>query len=389
MFRALSHVDPSDTASLREALEAHLINVERDPPGDRALVSRVETDVQQDPAACIAFDQDAHATLRAANRVFHAGRFETPAIRDLRTRAERLRLPSGRPPPRLRLHVMDGASAATDIGALQAVAPHDSLFQVASQFNCLEAPDSFVVPVSDYFHDPTQGPRASISAFPGTLLRHYAAPAANGARFVQRDDGPQINLLEAVCSTEVAVVRSGYLTIASIARPDVFARALDERFDDIRVGVHDAIEVVFGYNWLGPVPAAPQHRIAQVFTSTLAAGGYGQVKPSDGAALSIIRQLQRAAYAGTLLAAASLGKSYAVLTMIGGGVFGNPHPVIWESILWAVDFIRPLLHKDLCVIVNGYSLGRQIPPRQLYEAAVARGGTMAVFDAHSVRVGAP
>jgi hypothetical protein len=96
---------------------------------------------------------------------------------------------------------------------------------------------------------------------------------ADGARFVQRGDGPQLNLLEAVCSPGVAVVLNGYLKAASLARPDVFSRALEEGFADLRAGVHDAVEVVFGYDWLGPVPAAPAQRIAQVFTSTLAAGG--------------------------------------------------------------------------------------------------------------------
>ena len=38
-------------------------------------------------------------------------------------------------------------------------------------------------------------PRASISAFPATLLRHYAAPAPDGRRFVQQTGGPQIDLL--------------------------------------------------------------------------------------------------------------------------------------------------------------------------------------------------
>jgi hypothetical protein len=101
---------------------------------------------------------------------------------------------------------------------------------------------------------------------------------------------------------------------------------------------------------------------------------------------AIVRQLQRAAYAGTLLAAVSLGKSYVVLTLIGGGVFGNPVAVIWESILWAVDLVTPLLHMDMCVIVNGYSLGGRVPTRELREAAAARGGTLAVFEPESVIV---
>jgi hypothetical protein len=195
--------------------------------------------------------------------------------------------------------------------------------------------------------------------------------------------------LEAVCAPGVAFVQSGYLTTRTIARPDVFARALEEGFDDVRVGVHDSVEVVFGYDWIGPVSASPRPRIAHVLTSTLAAGGYGPIHSSDGVMESIVRHLQRAAYWGTLLAAAALGKSYAVLTLIGGGVFGNPLPIVWESILWACDRTLPLLHKNLCVIVNGYALGARIERRELVEGAAARGGTMVVFDEHSVRVSEP
>src|SRR5450759_5464986 len=75
--------------------------------------------------------------------------------------------------------------------------------------------------------------------------------------------------------------------------------------------------------------------IAQVFTSTLAAGGYGQEGAIAGQAEALCRQLLRAAYVGTLLAAVDLGKERVVLTMIGGGVFGNPHELIVDSIVWA------------------------------------------------------
>jgi hypothetical protein len=87
-----------------------------------------------------------------------------------------------------------------------------------------------------------------------------------------------------------------------LSKQFVFARPLEGSVDDIRVGVLDAIEMVFGYNWFGPVSAAPPQRIAQVFTSTLAAGGYGRVSPSEAEAHAI---------------------------MIGGGVFGSPLPIIW------------------------------------------------------------
>jgi hypothetical protein len=394
MLDSLARIDPADHATLENAITAHLRAVEEmnapEPPSGQQLVELAENEASRAPAECFRFGADGHATLHAAGRTFQAGHFETPRIGELRQRAEDARRRAGNPSARLQLHVLDGASPATDIGTLQATAPDGTLFQVASQFNCLEAPSARMVPVAAYFYDGTQGPRASISAFPGTLLRHYAAPGGvDGERFVQRNEGPQLNLLEAVCAPGVATVTSGYLTTNAIAHPELFARSLEDRFDDLRSGVHDAVEVVLGYDWDGPVPRAPHHTIAQVLTSTLAAGGYGRIDPSNAAMTSVVRQLQRAAYAGTLLAAAGLGKSHAVLTLIGGGVFGNPIPLIWESILWAVDYVKPFLHRDLSVVVNGYALGRQVAPRTLYEAAAARGGTLVVFRDGGFAIGNP
>jgi hypothetical protein len=297
--------------------------------GNRSQVSAIEAAIQAHPANSFVFDREGAATLRTAAGTFPAGRFETPSIGALRQRALAAR--GGREGARVRLWVLDGASPATDIGSLQATAGPGTLFQVASQFNCLEAPGPFVTRVTSYFSDPTQGPRASISAFPGTFLRHYAAPGRDGRRFVQATGGPQLNLLEAVCSPGVAQVRSGYLTASDIANPSAFVAALESRFEEIRVGVHDDVPVVLGYNWDGAV--AGKRRIGEVFTSTFAGGEYSNTTPSDTTYRPICTALLRAAYLGTLLAAAALGRPKVVLTLIGGGVFGNPIPLIWESIV--------------------------------------------------------
>jgi hypothetical protein len=237
---------------------------------------------------------------------------------------------------------------------LQAFAPPASMFQVASQFNCLESPEPHLVRVADYFRDATQGPRAAISAFPGALVRHYAAPSPGGGRFVQESDGLQVNLLSSVCHYGVATVHNGYLSPTEVADPEAFASLLEERFEAIRIGVHDNVEVVLGYNWDGQVPAP--HTVAQVFTSTLAAGLYGHVPEADPRFDTIVRQLLRAAYLGTLLAAAALGKRRVVLTLIGGGAFGNPMTTICEAIIWAVEQAAPVLPRDLTVVVNGRTL---------------------------------
>jgi hypothetical protein len=344
---------PERIAELRERVVASRNR------GDRGAVVRAEAEVRAAPERAISFDERGNATVHARERPYRGGRFETPRIGELRTRASRGH-------GHARLFVVCGTDPVTDIGAMQATAPAGSLFQVASQFNCLEAPGAFLTDVGRYFDDPTQGPRASISAFPGTLVRHYAAPAADGGRFVQTTDR-QVNLLADVCDPRVARVQSGYLRADAIADPAALARALDERFDDVRVGVHDEVEVVLGYDWAGCVDG--ERTIAQVFTSTVAGGMYGALGDE-----SICRSLLRAAYLGTLLAAAGLRKAYAGLTLIGGGVFGNPIPLIWDAILWAFDQIEPALHRDLTVVVNGRTLDREIPPDELRGAARARSG---------------
>jgi hypothetical protein len=347
--------------------------------GDGAQVQRVEAEVAADPARTIRFDASRAATVTAAGRSYQGGRFEVLRICELRSRALAARARAHRPPAGRRLWVLDGASPATDIGALQASAAPASLFQVASQFNCLEAPGAFVTPVAAYLRDPTQGPRASISAFPATLVRHYAAPGVEGARFVQRSDSDQLDLLSDVCDSGVAAVHNGYLRSSDIAQPAAFARALEDRFESIAVGVHDGAEVVLGADWTGGVEGAPHRTIAQVFTSTIAGGMYGSLD-EETAGATICRQLQRAAYLGTLLAAAALGKRRVTLTLIGGGVFGNPIAAIWEAILWATDRIVPFLHADLSIVVNGRNLGAELPRAELRGAARARGGDLIHFD---------
>jgi len=308
-----------------------------------SLLEAIEREVSAAPEACFSF-ADGVATLKAAGRSYAAGTFTTPTLGELRGRLQSRPHGAGR----LTLSALTGTHRLSDIGTLQGTAGEGELFQVASQFDCLEAPDACVVPVRDYLHDCTQGPRASVSAFPGTFLRHYQAPADDGSRFVQTE-ARCLNLLKDVFGDTIARVKCGYLQASEVREKGAFADALEERFDLARVGVHDEIDVVFGHDWSGPVVG--HGRIAQVLTSTIALGGYGRDDGSQELA-RVRRQLLRVAYLGTLLAAADLGKSTVLLTLIGGGVFGNPMSDIWDAIYWAADQTAPLLAKDLAVVVN-------------------------------------
>jgi len=342
--------------------------------GNPDLVEEAELAVRADPAGSFRFDPQGSATLTAARNTWHAGHFEAVSIGTLRQRAA-----TSATGGRVRLWVIAGGSPLTDIGSLQATAGKEMLFQVASQFNCLESPGAYVTPVTSYFRDSTQGPRASISAFPGTLLRHYSAPGPDGERFVQESDKRQIDLLADVCDPAVARVVNGYLSSRGVADPHALVAALKERFDSIRVGVHNNVQVVLGYDWAGAVEDSEHRRIAQVFTSTVAGGGYGGLVP--GAFEAACRQLLRAAYLGTLLAAATLGRSRVVLTLIGGGVFSNPIPLIWDAIQWAIVEVEPLLSRNLDVVINGRNLGLYLDRKVILDAVRTRGGVILAFAA--------
>lgn len=339
-----------------------------------SFLSTIELEVSAAPEKAFSFASDGSATLVASGNQFAAGRFTTPSIAEL----ERGLTADPTNEHALTLSVFQGAHALTDIGSLQGSAGEGALFQAASQFNCLEAPGPSIVPIADYVHDFTQGPRASVSAFPGTFLRHYAAPAKDGSRFVQTD-ARAIDLLADVFDPSIASVRGGYLTTHGIQDRAALAQALVDRFGEIRVGLHDDVEVVYGYDWSGPVLGA--RRIAQVFTSTIALGSYSHDK--EGGEIEIVRQqLLRGAYVGTLLGAASLEKSTVVLTLIGGGVFGNPKDDIWEAIEFAVERTRPYLKRPMLVIVNSRE---GVSPR-VRDRVLAGGGGFVEFGEHGIGV---
>jgi hypothetical protein len=371
--------DPAAELDLRRLVAQHVgvLNATR-RPDDGGLVARAEAMVRADPLGAFALDPSGIATLMLDERCWCAGRFETRSIGELRAWSSGDR--GGTP----RLWVFVGDGPATDIGGLQATIGGSPLFQVASQFNCLESPGPWIVPVARYFADPTQGPRAAISAFPAALQRHYAAPGLNGDRFLQTTDQEQIDLLADVFPPGRSPVRNGYLAGdgglgGGGLGGDAVATALDDQFDAIRVGVHDQAEIALGYDWYGTVQDADHYRIAQCFTSTVAAP-YGGRSAFGANFERVCQQLLRAAYLGTLLAAIALDRSPVVLTLVGGGAFGNPLELIWESIIWAFDRVPLPAAGRLDVIVNGRNLryGHQI--ETLLLDVRRRGGVVFRFD---------
>lgn len=399
---ATPHAALPDRLGLARARDLAATGSARTARADVArLLARVEAEVAADPAGCLrpapsspppGAPGSGPAMLVTSAGTWAAGRFETPTLSDLAGRVAALRAPSdpAGPAPAVTLSVLQGTGPTTDIGTLQAADDGAGLFQVASQFNGLEAPGAYLVPVADYPGDPTQGPRASVSAFPGTFLRHYRAPGPDGAPFVQGAPGPdgvprEVDLLADALGPAGRVVH-GYLRAQDVRDPTAAAARLDPGaaddlsgpFGQVRVGLHAGVEVVFGHDWGGPVPAGSDGRgprIAQAFTSTLALGGYS--RGAGPAHRALAGHLLRAAYLGTLLGALALGRRRAVLTLIGGGVFGNPRDLIWAAILWAVDRATPLAPAPLDVLVNARAdLAGSVPAPALRAAVESRGGVL-------------
>jgi hypothetical protein len=343
------------------------------------LLTRIEADVKRDVRTALALDiegsADSAARLVAGGRSYRAGHFVTCSIGDLESRVRgQSHAATTRAAGRLSFSVLLGEHALTDIGTLQAAAGPGTLFQVASQFNCLEAPGPSIVPVASYVYDNTQGPRASVSAFPGTFLRHYAAPRFDGTRFTQ-DDATQLSLLADVVPPEVAMVRGGYLTARMVSDAASLERALATGFEKIRVGVHDDVQVVLGGNWGGQVdPDAPT--IAQVFTSTMALGAYSGGDQAGEAFTRSCVWLLRAAYLGTLLAGLALRKRCVILTLVGGGAFRNGIRTIWDAIVWSIDRVAAYAPADLDVVLNARNLDASVSREEIAAVAQARRGTV-------------
>lgn len=345
-------------------------------------LGRVEARVAAQGAAAFRFTSDGFATLEVDGRRHDAGRFSTPSIDELRRRLGRgARGPAIRPA----LYYLEGRTSSTDIGQLQADAEGGTLFQVASQFNALEAPQPGIVPVVDYLHDPTQGPRAALSAWPGALLRTRAAPGDGDERFAQSEQR-SINLLADALDPALGAPRGGYLRPTDIQDTAAARRCLEQRFGAIRIGLHEGLEVCAGGDRIGLVPE-PHPRIHQALTSTLALGGYGRAG-WDPELVAIARLLLRAAYTGTLLAALDCEAPAVVLTLIGGGVFGNEHSWIHEAIFAALDEVDALADRPLSVVVNLRG-GLSAAPRQRLETRARELGSGGLIHVERGRIGLP
>jgi hypothetical protein len=291
-----------------------------------------------DTKAKLAVDGERLAS-KVNGRSYGSGRFAMVSLAELRQHAAAAGGSAGRP----RVSIVTG-----DVGLMhQAPEYAGAMFQVASQTNCLEMVGPGVTPeqgVTGYQHDRTQGPACAIAAGAATIFRNYFAPVGDqhGQTATRQLDGLADlgAALSAVLDRPVQdlwTTRNGYAlaTRAGLGLISTYlASAGPETIDDLRsclrIGLHADVEVTAAATLPGPV-------VSQAFCSALPVA-YSGVPAKYWAPFATL--VLEAGYEATLLAAvqncARGGSTTVLLTMLGGGAFGNDDEWIHHAVERAI-----------------------------------------------------
>lgn len=237
-----------------------------------------------------------------------------------------------------------------------------ALFQVASQFNLLEMTSQRVTPeqgVTRYAGDPTQGPACAIAAGAATIYRNYLVPVGDG---IGQTAGCQLDALAglgAALSKQTGLPVSALWTMSNgyalctgeglKAIGSLLEQASEDVRDTLRshlaIGLHRDVQVT-------DVDGNERRLVSQAFCSALPIG-YSHLLPPQWAPFA--RLVLEATYEATLLAAAEQanagGSNTALLTRVGGGVFGNDPSWIDHAIERA---LRVVEHAGLDIRIVGH-----------------------------------
>jgi len=252
-----------------------------------------------------------------------------------------------------------------DTPALQALSENNgAVFQVASNFDCLEGGGGDHSQIMDYLLPGmyVQGEACAISALPGTIARKYFLP--------------KINLLQDFNKKWNIGYSSGY--VQKISKIDEwFGSLTDQEIYDaaqfVKVGVQMDTYVTGGF---GPIRSELKseylsgkykavkvdfkkgnQKVTQVFTAAL--NPYYN-NPTTKGFKNLAKIFLHAAYRGTLQVAESAESQKVYLTLIGGGVFQNKIEWIAEAIEYELKNVlskvsqKPLEVNLVIYYSNGY-----------------------------------
>mmetsp|Transcript_15640 Transcript_15640/g.23686 ORF Transcript_15640/g.23686 Transcript_15640/m.23686 type:complete len:389 (-) Transcript_15640:1416-2582(-) len=276
------------------------------------------------------------------------GSFSTPTLAELRNRVEAMGESRNEGSKSLcSFHCL----YRIDIGELQTrMGQHDSMVQIAGNFNCLnvssrrQKPDNGKL-VELAHEQKTQGPAATFGPLAANLYRtHFCMDSYSGQTLDH-----QINLLDNVAEYTGRPI-NGKLTLTGEEKP-IRDHEIDSIVQKIRVGLQTDCHVMYGRTKEGKplclldenkkefsqLPMIDQCHVAAVNWKSLAIDHNRNHTPHWLKAKKmeihrLARMLLRACYEGIYLAALSRRTKQLYLTLVGGGVFGNPNLLIVEEL---------------------------------------------------------
>jgi len=267
-------------------------------------------------------------------RVFIAGRFETPSLEELRARVDLGAAREALGNKRIRVcEVVDDASLIHS-------KPDNSgaLFQAASQFNALEHASQHGTPedgITCYSSDKTQGPACATACAAGTVVRNYFAFSSSEGQTKDRQV-QNLGQVEALLNNgkeQYFQVMNGYTMASNTSLQKLTeviagsARLQEDIRKKIRIGVQAETEVLTS-SFGAEIYDGPQQLATQVYGSAISVS-YSRCRSENWELFA--RLVLESAYESTLYAAVENymrnpekpGSRKVFLTALGGGVFGN------------------------------------------------------------------
>ena len=289
-----------------------------------------------------------HDRLRSHlnDREWCYGTLEIPTLADLRERVHQTSH------PRMAVKIREVVANVQDLHCNRRNT--GAMFQVASQFNLLEMADPDVTPedgVGIYQHDCTQGPACAIAAGAGTIFRNYFVPV-NGK--IGQTSRNQIDCLGDISIRLGNVDHQLWDMVNGYAFPshegldaiNAHLKTLSETELDalrglLRIGLHTNTQVTLRRR---------SHTVSQAYCSAMPVAYSGH---SPGHWEPFANLILEAAYEASICAAidnaAHTGNNRLYLTLLGGGVFGNPMEWILDSISRAIS-LYPDCGLDIAIV---------------------------------------
>jgi len=234
---------------------------------------------------------------------------------------------------------------------LNSTTNHDSIFQVASQFNCLEMINPEISPehgITCYEWDRTQGPACSVAAGAPTIYRNYFIPidkdlGQTTTRQINNLDSFTTKLAEDMgCNTfDLWTLKNGYVIAGETALKQIDTHLsnfnendLDQYRQLLKIGIHWNVQITTSLE-------NPQPIVTQVFCSALPVA-YNKANPSSWS--RIAQLILEASYEATLLTGIinknKSDNNSLFLTFLGGGAFGNKEEWIQQAIKRALEIVK-------------------------------------------------